>query len=905
MTLKEHLGAVAGEMAARGERPEEILLTQLYLIYCAKDGRMGDMFREVGHEQPYTTLDRMVHGLTTTAARAFFDDDDMVHLDVSLLHETFSELLNRGSRTGSREVGHFFQPDELTEFAYALSGYKEGMSVYNPYSGIASYAGLLRAGNNYHGEERSRLAWAIGTLNMWMEETPSDNYILGNSLEEKRWDKPFDLVISTPPTGQVRRQGTRAGTTYPEIIMSKASELLADGGTMVVVCPAATLKDRFARMLVDCGMLDTVVFLPRELRYSAPYRSAVVRLRKGRNPDEPVTLVDGVDFSAPGGRVNILRSDDLLKAMEDRDPSYVISVSPATLKENGYMIVPVYYVAPNRKKERNSAPLSSLGRFISPHYTLTEPSTAVYLRDLHDLSDRSTGVCSLSVMPSPVVKQPVKGAGRYFRKLETRALLISATHTPVRMGTVNASPEHPVYLAPYIHVFVPDEDKVSAEYIALQLSKAHELGSGSSVFRLRSDELESFQIPLIPKGEQDALVLREMRTPTFGPSLDIVDTSPEEETGRVVDVVLVGHPEFPDDLSRQISAKRTFTRCREAGDWLSGNPNAVDAVIALHGDGIPASSLLHLAIGSKVPVYFLSDKLEELQAEFAEYMELLDGHSFPTGSEDDLLRAVRRMVDESRTPAGMVRSLYARQLEAAGVIDGLVKRDDFNLEEKLISILLPENADRDWFADLRLIRDERFLKILIDKGFLPPVDGQNFTLGAEMDLVADRIYSTNRTYMLTKPIVSPDLGRLIKATKDLINKPHHESGADDTPRNLKMVVLHVVMELICTLADMIDDGLFDPGRHVSPFWSCGQPDYESDTERSGVVKILKDRSTPSNPYYYMGNIHLAPAVCRSEGIQPGDRVSLQSAPDTENNPVWLDYVKIIFYSKKFKKIPQQ
>ena len=898
-SLQERLSSVAQVMSGQGATKPEILLYQLYLICIAKSGLLGARYGEAGRTAPFDRLAPVLDRLGRMARRGdpdpvegFLSDEELARLNGEVYGYVFNELLNRMARGSGSEFDHL-QPRELTELVYRLCGDCTGKKVYNPYAGVASYAGAFRAGDCYYAEEYDPVTWGIGVLRTWMDGCLSSNYVCGDSLSPG-WETPFDIVVSTPPAGRI----PNSLDTFCDRLVSDAPHLLADGGeagTLVMVAHLSSLMGRRGQALVESGLLDMVVVLPGNVLYWTAASQAVIRLRKGRGPDEPVALVDGTAFYSPGGRgTRVIRTGDLLDKIGHRSPVCVAMKRPSELRECGYVLIPALHLRSREEEDgegRKMIPLRDLGRLLSlPPYQPDGRTDAMPERAV-TISDLTSEPCLADVEP-----HPVNGHDSRFRVLDQPALLIFANLEGIRVGYAHASPENPVCIYQRIHAFAPDEELVSIRYLAHVLARTDTggLGDASSVLVSRADLL-MVRVPVVLRREQDEVVRRDLEA--FNTRRTPSRPRPRKKPG----VAVVGEAyDLPAVLGDGLHVRKSFSTPGEAKEWVSGNRAKLDAIIVVYTAGMDTVNVIALCT-TDVPVYFLSSDLPNLELLFGNSSEqYLKGRSFEIGAEQDLFEALLRETDERNTPQWLVRRRYSRELAAAMSIEKRFPAWQFSLHDILEEILLSEETRPDWRNKLRSIRDDCYLKVLVDYGFLPPVDGRSFSQGAQLDLLSDRCFAPrDRDYRLVmaREVVPADLAELIRASRHLLNEGSHSlSGAE---WDLQMSALFIVMAALCHLADMIDRGLFD--------------EYDPDRNRQAYIKTVYDdgfepgikpvRAFREDPgYLYADNIHLDARVCRSLRVKPGDSVDVRKAM-RESEPKLTDTAQILFYSKDFMVVP--
>ena len=251
MTLREHLENIGEVMTSQGASKVEVLFFRLYLLSLSWDkygspvdreskSRQSNLYKLLFEKTKLSILWAKAceqHGHDELdALDSFLNDEDLyMNTPREVFRDVFNALLNGAARSNNHGFDHL-QPAELSELVYKLSGYQKGMTVYNPFAGVGSYAGQFSAGNQYYGEEFDPTIWGIGVLRCHINECLSENYICGDSLN-RCWQQPFDVVVSTPPVGAISLKED----TYPGRLVKEASSLLKDDGTMLLVTSGSFL----------------------------------------------------------------------------------------------------------------------------------------------------------------------------------------------------------------------------------------------------------------------------------------------------------------------------------------------------------------------------------------------------------------------------------------------------------------------------------------------------------------------------------------------------------------------------------------------------------------------------------------------------------------------------------------
>ena len=258
-------------------------------------------------------------------------------------------------------VATYAQPKELTEACVGIANFEDGSDIYNPFSGLGSYA-LMTSNCHFTGEDISLHSWALSQIllfahNVSASITQGDSF---NSLLNK--DKLYDGVITTPPFG-LKWNGKDEFETIKCILENK----LKNNGKVVAVLPSAFLfttslhSTVFKDYLLANGYLRMVVTLPPRIFHPMAAISVCVIVAQ-KSWGEKVLLVDGTPFTKErNGKIsNALDSEKLLQAIESENSEFCVRMRTAELRETG-LLAPTIYM---QEDEHEGVPLKKLGDLV-------------------------------------------------------------------------------------------------------------------------------------------------------------------------------------------------------------------------------------------------------------------------------------------------------------------------------------------------------------------------------------------------------------------------------------------------------------------------------------------------------------------------------------------------------------
>lgn len=339
----------------------------------------------------------------------------------------------------ARSEGFHSQSISITQLGTSLLNYQGG-TVYNPFSGFASYGVAMKIGDKYYGEELSREAWAVGAIKLLFAKSPSHNFIQGNTFnrigvsEDYVCKDQFNYIISTPPFGL--RVPESRGVLGEEILLNKVDQLLAPMGTMVMFSMAnlATKGGRtqeIRRRLTEKNLLDTVIALPKEAFSPVTSLSTIAIVLKSDRGDSPIRFLDARDCVDK----KVVKVSEILSRL--KNPNIIHKVSLDQIREHDYSWHPAKYEeivmdAPKEGYKRIrlkdilcqtglSSPALGKQRYISVSDLSTDPF--VFKKDIESIEEKD-GMDSRS---AEVAAQMRENSEMSIRRLEEESIAIQTS----------------------------------------------------------------------------------------------------------------------------------------------------------------------------------------------------------------------------------------------------------------------------------------------------------------------------------------------------------------------------------------------------------------------------------------------------------------------------------------------
>lgn len=374
-------------------------------------------------------------------------------------------------------VATFAQPKELTETCVKIANFENGSEIYNPFSGLGSYA-LMAPHCHFTGEDISSYSWALSQISLFAHNvstsiTEGDSF---NSLIKK--DKLYDGVITTPPFG-LKWNGKDEFEAIKCIIENK----LKDNSKVVAVLPSAFLfstslhSTMFKDYLLASGYLRMVVTLPPRIFHPMTAISVCIIVAQ-KSWDEDVLLVDGTSFTKErkGKNRYALDCEKLVEAIQSENSNFCVHQHHLELLTTG-LLAPTIYM---QQKVDDDVELKRLGDLVhlssSPlgvratefteirHITVQNLSIANYncKIDIGSLEDGEFNPHHQLVEPNSIIMMPSDRGLRlgYIKEI------------PEGMGITCPGAAICFQINEESHIgFMPLLDQLASDYVSNQVSK--------------------------------------------------------------------------------------------------------------------------------------------------------------------------------------------------------------------------------------------------------------------------------------------------------------------------------------------------------------------------------------------------------------------------------------------------
>lgn len=401
----------------------------------------------------------------------------IAHLDIpdEQYGVLFDHALDRITSKASKCEGIHPQPKELGELANAIIG-GNAKSVFDPFAGFSNFATSIEGIENFEGVEINHVAHSISILRIAL-------YGLDKKVSIERNDvsvyniKKYDTIVTFQPLRM--KMDIAPSRIFPEHtqlfsdvfawrIFEDCTEY--DGMEVSFVVPSTLFESSASAVegrkdLLNKGFLHAVILLPKGLLKGTNIAIACVILKKHRNPDEPVIMVDASEFFSKHDRLNILDVKKVIDAYHNETKGVSCMVNNSDFDASCTWI-PTRYIEMDEQDEcpegytkRTIGEIASINAFSN----FRENGQTGYMVSISNLSD---DWYNCQIDKSKLTKDVVT-SGYY--KLVHNAVLVSSVQN-LKPSLIQASEEEPVFIKRNIIALIPNPD-IMPEYLCMSLAK--------------------------------------------------------------------------------------------------------------------------------------------------------------------------------------------------------------------------------------------------------------------------------------------------------------------------------------------------------------------------------------------------------------------------------------------------
>lgn len=391
-------------------------------------------------------------------------------------------------------TGQFSQPVELSDLASKILNVK-GKSVFNPFSGMMSYATSLQSYDSFTGIEIDSAICEIGTLRIRLAHLANKaNCILGNASE---WTKnKYDVIVSTPPFGMhlFLKGESRPIKSEWLCIRNFEDTTTANGELFTYVLPSvlfdSSLKSMSIRQeIIEKNYLDAVIELPKNLL--RPYTSislVALKLKKRRDVDEPIKMIDASSLFARKGKNVTLDIDAIINNINTMPSQMCLYVTREEIKANNY----IWSVSKYLRSKDETFPEGFQVVKIKEIATIIKGE-----KSFNDSKGRLVSIADLSTSPVGCIKHvdSFEISDNLFKatKITVPVILLSSIRV-LHPTFCEASQDNPIFINPGVIALKIVSEWVSPSYLCLELSRRFVQTKGVIIPRISINEILDIKI---------------------------------------------------------------------------------------------------------------------------------------------------------------------------------------------------------------------------------------------------------------------------------------------------------------------------------------------------------------------------------------------------------------------------
>ena len=285
-----------------------------------------------------------------------FADLNMVSLQKGdVLGDAYEYLIGQFAMESGKKAGEFYTPHQVSEvMAQIVAKSSKIQSIYDPTVGSGSLLLTvkkhldkdLQRDLTYYGQEKNTATYNLTRMNLLLHGVRPEKMVIknGDTLSSDWPEDPenpneavqFDAVVMNPPYSAKNwnKSGLKvsdprfqlAGALPPDSKGDFAFLLhglyhLGTNGTMAIVLPHGVLfrgssEGEIRKKLLDKNYIDTIIGLPSNLFTNTGIPVVIIVLKKNRNLNDPVLIIDASNNFIKVGKQNVLQEKDIAKIVD-------------------------------------------------------------------------------------------------------------------------------------------------------------------------------------------------------------------------------------------------------------------------------------------------------------------------------------------------------------------------------------------------------------------------------------------------------------------------------------------------------------------------------------------------------------------------------------------------------------
>lgn len=396
-------------------------------------------------------------------------------------------------------VGRHGQPKLFSQLINGLLR-NNAQTIFNPFSGMMSYATALSGYEHFVGMEVCPQVWQIGLMRITLADVWNKVDSRFESVEI--WpDEKFDAIVCTPEYGlKLKMSDTLERESIESVSIRRFCESTTDRGVLVTFIPAGynySVSSQKMRVdIVQNNWLDTVIHLPQGVFPNTSIAVSIWVLRKRRNDSDPVRIINVSDYGNKSEQDFNLMYDEIIRLLntnEDTDRCQMLSRKQLEMNDFDFRCL-------NLKKDQDEHlnegyEYKSLQDLLSPYRTIRKfDETEGHLfrfRDLLPKADFHYTAEDFNIETD---------LSRCFKIVDPVLVLTAAGEA--KAVFCDASENHPFFVKSGAIILKCDEQLVLPEYMCLMVKKWGYPLFGSSQIHRTWQQIKNNQFAICPLPQQ-------------------------------------------------------------------------------------------------------------------------------------------------------------------------------------------------------------------------------------------------------------------------------------------------------------------------------------------------------------------------------------------------------------------
>lgn len=364
-------------------------------------------------------------------------------------------------------IGIFLQPKEFAELTERLLNDTPG-KVLNLYSGIGNYAVDMKEFTSFTGVDNNPLTIAVAK---WRISITGLNHIVNiiefNESLCKSYN--YDSIVSFPPYGQNFIDSNGKKKDVNNFVLSYFMDSSNENINLSLITNLGMLQLSYSKNLrkqiTEKGFLDKVILLPSKLMKETSIPLALILLKKNRDSDKKVQMIDASDAVLENGkRFNQLDVESVMDIVSSYSHNRKVEITKKDILENncswsvGYYISKMKTIIPDGYQNYK---FGDLAERIHLRTSNVDKGRRISINSIPD-DVYINHKCSTDFEESTELKNVTK--------LTQPALLIT-TINKMKTMYCEASENDPVFLSRGIIAFSVDTSKIDIGYLCLKISE--------------------------------------------------------------------------------------------------------------------------------------------------------------------------------------------------------------------------------------------------------------------------------------------------------------------------------------------------------------------------------------------------------------------------------------------------